>query len=55
MRTIASLRCAVTTSATARRTRKAWYLVLFLNGIPIFTAELKNLLNGQDVEDAMRQ
>jgi type I restriction enzyme R subunit len=30
-------------------------LVLFLNGIPIFTAELKNPLNGQDVEDAMRQ
>ena len=25
-------------------------LVLFLNGIPIFTAELKNPLNGQDVE-----
>src|SRR5262245_34708226 len=30
-------------------------LVLFLSGIPIFTAELKNLLNGQDVEDAIRQ
>ncbi len=30
-------------------------LVLFLNGIPIFTAELKNPLNGQDVEDAIRQ
>jgi type I restriction enzyme R subunit len=30
-------------------------LALFLNGIPIFTAELKNLLNGQDVEDAIRQ
>ena len=30
-------------------------LVFFLNGIPIFTAELKNLLNGQDVEDAIRQ
>ena len=30
-------------------------LVLFLNGIPIFTAELKNLLNAQDVEDAIRQ
>jgi type I restriction enzyme R subunit len=28
---------------------------LFLNGIPIFTAELKNPLNGQDVEDAIRQ
>jgi type I restriction enzyme R subunit len=30
-------------------------LVLFLNGIPIFTAEVKNPLNGQDVEDAIRQ
>ena len=30
-------------------------LVLFLNGIPSFTAELKNLLNGQSVEDAIRQ
>jgi type I restriction enzyme R subunit len=29
--------------------------VLFLNGIPIFTADLKNPLNGQDVEDAIRQ
>ena len=30
-------------------------LVLFLNGVPIFTAELKSPLNGQDVEDAIRQ
>jgi type I restriction enzyme R subunit len=30
-------------------------LVLFLNGIPIFTAELKNPLTGQEVEDAIRQ
>ncbi len=30
-------------------------LVLFLNGIPVFTAELKNPLTGQDVEDAIRQ
>ncbi|MEJ7669742.1 MAG: RNA-binding domain-containing protein [Casimicrobiaceae bacterium] len=30
-------------------------LMLFLNGIPIFTAELKNPLNGQKVEDAIRQ
>jgi len=30
-------------------------LVLFLNGIPIFTAELKNPLTGQDIEDAIRQ
>jgi type I restriction enzyme R subunit len=34
---------------------KSLDLVLFLNGIPIFTAELKNPLNGQDVEDAIRQ
>ncbi len=30
-------------------------LVLFVNGIPIFTAELKNTLNGQTVQDAIRQ
>lgn len=30
-------------------------VVLFLNGIPIFTCELKNPLNGQDIEDAVRQ
>jgi type I restriction enzyme R subunit len=30
-------------------------LVLFLNGIPIFTAELKSLLTGQDVKDAIDQ
>ena len=30
-------------------------LGLFLNGIPIFTSELKNPLTGQDVEDAIRQ
>ena len=30
-------------------------LVLFLNGIPIFTAELKSPLNGQDVQDAIQQ
>ena len=30
-------------------------LGLFLNGIPIFTAELKNPLTGQDVRDAIRQ
>jgi type I restriction enzyme, R subunit len=29
--------------------------VLFLNGIPIFTAELKNPLTGQEVENAIRQ
>ncbi|MYF30276.1 MAG: type I restriction endonuclease subunit R, partial [Gammaproteobacteria bacterium] len=30
-------------------------LALFLNGIPIFTAELKNRFNGQDVQDAIQQ
>ena len=30
-------------------------LALFLNGIPVFTAEIKNPLTGQTVEDAMRQ
>ncbi|MBI2839689.1 MAG: type I restriction endonuclease subunit R [Acidobacteria bacterium] len=30
-------------------------VVLFLNGIPIFTAELKNPLTGQTVEDAIQQ
>ena len=30
-------------------------LVIFLNGIPIFTAELKNPLSGQNIEDAIRQ
>ena len=30
-------------------------LALFLNGLPIFTAELKNPLNGQDVKDAIKQ
>jgi type I restriction enzyme, R subunit len=30
-------------------------LVLFLNGIPIFTSELKNPFTGQDIEDAIRQ
>lgn len=30
-------------------------LVLFLNGLPLFTAELKNPFTGQTVEDAVRQ
>ena len=30
-------------------------LALFLNGVAIFTAELKNPLTGQDVQDAIRQ
>ena len=30
-------------------------MVLFLNGLPIFSVELKNPLKGQDVQDAIRQ
>lgn len=30
-------------------------VVIFLNGLPIFTAELKNQLNGQTVDDAIKQ
>ncbi len=37
------------------KNEKSLDLVLFLNGIPIFTAELKNPLNAQDVENAIRQ
>ena len=37
------------------RNEKSLDLVLCLNGIPIFTAELKNPFCGQDVEDAIRQ
>ena len=37
------------------KTDQSLDLVLFLNGVPIFTAELKNPLNGQDVQDAVRQ
>jgi type I restriction enzyme, R subunit len=36
-------------------TDKALDLVLFINGIPVATAELKNQLTGQDVEHAMAQ
>ena len=42
-------------SDTASRNEKSLDLVLFLNGIPVFTAELKNPLTGQTVEDAIRQ
>jgi type I restriction enzyme R subunit len=37
------------------RNEKSLDLVLFLNGLPIFTAELKNPLTGQEVENAIRQ
>jgi type I restriction enzyme R subunit len=39
----------------SQKTEHSLDLVLFLNGIPIFTAEIKNPLTGQDVEDAIRQ
>ena len=37
------------------KNEKSLDLVLFLNGIPFFTVELKNPLTGQNVEDAIRQ
>jgi type I restriction enzyme R subunit len=37
------------------RDEKSLDLALFLNGIPIFTAELKNPLTGQNVADAIAQ
>ena len=37
------------------KNEKSLDLALFLNGIPIFTAELKNPLNGQNIEDAIHQ
>ena len=39
----------------SEKNNKSLDLALFLNGIPIFTAELKNPLTGQTVEDAIRQ
>jgi len=39
----------------SENTEQSVDLALFLNGIPIFTAELKNPLTGQDAEDAIRQ
>ncbi len=37
------------------KTEQSLDLALFLNGIPFFTAELKNPLNGQDAQDAIAQ
>ncbi|MEX2220166.1 MAG: type I restriction endonuclease, partial [Candidatus Rokuibacteriota bacterium] len=51
----ANLFAAVRQLRYSTKSEKSLDLVLSLNGIPVFTAELKNLLNGQDVEDAMRQ
>jgi type I restriction enzyme R subunit len=51
----ANLFAAVRQVRYSTKNQKSLDLVLFLNGIPIFTAELKNPLNGQDVENAIRQ
>ena len=37
------------------KNEKSLDIVLFLNGIPLFTAELKNPLSGQTIDDAIRQ
>ena len=39
----------------SEKNNKSLDLAIFLNGIPIFTAELKNPLTGQTVQDAIRQ
>ena len=39
----------------SRKNENSIDLVLFLNGLPIFTAELKNPLTGQDVQHGIRQ
>lgn len=39
----------------SRRNENSLDMVLFLNGLPIITAELKNSLTGQMVEDAVKQ
>ncbi len=39
----------------SEKNNKSLDLTLFLNGIPIFTGELKNPLTGQTVQDAIRQ
>lgn len=51
----ANLFSAVRQLRYSTKNEKSLDLMLFLNGIPIFTAELKNPLTGQDVEDAIRQ
>ncbi len=42
-------------AAQAGKSKRSLDLALFLNGIPIFTAELKNPLTGQTVEEAIKQ
>jgi type I restriction enzyme R subunit len=39
----------------SKKTESSLDLTLFLNGLPVITAELKNSLTGQVVEDAIKQ
>jgi len=39
----------------SEKNEKSLDIGLFLNGLPVFTAELKNPLKGQNVQDAIRQ
>ncbi len=39
----------------SEKTAQSLDLAVFLNGVPVFTAELKNPLTGQTVEDAIKQ
>jgi len=51
----ANLFAAVRQLRYSEKDEKSLDLVVFVNGIPIFTAELKNPFNAQTVEDAIRQ
>lgn len=51
----ANLFTAVRQLKYSERNEKSLDLALFLNGLPIFTAEFKNPLTGQTVQDAIRQ
>ncbi len=51
----ANLFTAVRQLRYSQKTDHSLDLVIFLNGMPVFTAELKNPLTGQNVEDAIRQ
>ncbi len=39
----------------SEKNEKSLDLVIFLNGLPLFTAEMKNPFKGQNVQDAIRQ
>jgi len=51
----ANLFAAVRQVHFSTKSEKSLDLMLFLNGIPLFTVELKNPLSGQDVVNAIRQ